>query len=88
MKVFIIETDISESIIHKIDIENGDYLTPRRLTGNMVKRASDGLVEILKERPSKVIVEKIARGESFLDNLINTMQKHGISLSEDCRVTY
>lgn len=82
MKVLVITVDRERTDIHRIDLEEGKYMSPLFTSGHFQNQADEIAQLIFKERPQKVIVEKMGVGHGLYDALKARLEYYGITLNE------
>jgi hypothetical protein len=65
--IYIIDTDRESTLIHRIDLLNGDYLFPKRVRGTLQDQTRQIINLIEKEEPSQIIFDKHGYGLAVSD---------------------
>jgi hypothetical protein len=88
MKLFIIDAYKDETLIHRVLVDEGKYLIPKKLMGTFARQSDDLILLILKERPEKIIFDEIGIGRGLAGIFKDSAGKHGFLLREDGAITY
>lgn len=73
--IYIVDNDRDSTLIHKIDTENGVYLSPRRIRGLSFDAQARKLISLVEEeKPSQIIFDKMGYGKGLWDTFITEMR--------------
>lgn len=65
--LYIVDTERESSLIHRVDVENGIYLMPRRVHGTFQDQARAIVQLIEKEEPSQIVFDRSGYGIGVAD---------------------
>jgi hypothetical protein len=65
--IYIVDTNREDSLIHRIDLETGTYLMPRRVKGTLQEQTQSIVSLIEKEEPTQIIFDKAGYGRAISD---------------------
>jgi hypothetical protein len=88
MKILIVDAGTKETFVSKIDTDKGEYQPIRNIKGYFNEQAEAIVLMALKERPEKIIVDKIGVGYGLYDYLLKKMELYGLELKSDATVVY
>lgn len=90
--LFIIDTSIYDVEVSRVNVVNGDLLSPVRFIGKDFSENALRLLRLIKdEKPQKIIFNKVGMSQMFYDrfiNLVNSENIHGIGIDAFGNVTY
>jgi hypothetical protein len=65
--IYIIDTDRESTLIHRIDLEKGKYLMPKRVKGTLQEQTQQIVNLVEKEEPIQIIFDKGGFGIAVAD---------------------
>jgi hypothetical protein len=65
--IYIIDTNREDSLVQRIDIENGTYLMPKRVKGTLKEQTRQIIELVEKEKPTQIIFDKHGFGIAIAD---------------------
>src|SRR5690606_16439297 len=83
MKLFVVDVEKEDAIVHNIEFESGKYLNPSRLKGDYHTQAQQLLSLVSDQLPDKVVFNERAFGVVVKDQFKKLCQQKGYTYKDN-----
>lgn len=87
-RVFVVDGGLDKSPVQKLDMENGRTLLSVELIGSMAEQSDQLIVIVLKERPERIIFDKMGFGLALYDQFLGKIQLMSVGLLPNGELKY